>query len=227
MERLDRIAYNRANERQNTVQPQAVNLAYAEPCPDQRSRHGSFYLPAVLARNARRWQEKAGYPQISQRTQIFGIQIGEVCVICGFPLPSGCRRRPGHGPGPLCRAMRCALLRAGSAGLSMRLFSKQHKAIEAEASVCTTLRKNGTAPASGYPRAAALPKVRTLFEGAQAFRKVRILENPGDSFEDAHPFPRCAPKTAQLRKETGSVTGSGRLARLVLHSEQSPTLTAY
>jgi len=35
MERLDRIAYNKANEQRNTVQPQAVNLAYAEPCPDQ------------------------------------------------------------------------------------------------------------------------------------------------------------------------------------------------
>src|ERR1700722_10058782 len=47
MERLERIAYNRANERQNTVQLQAVNLAYAEPCPDQRFRHGSFYLRRV------------------------------------------------------------------------------------------------------------------------------------------------------------------------------------
>jgi hypothetical protein len=28
----------------NTVQPQAVNLAYAEPCPDRRSRHGFFFF---------------------------------------------------------------------------------------------------------------------------------------------------------------------------------------
>jgi len=45
-------------------------------------------------------------------------------------------------------------------------------------------------------------KMRTLFEGAQPFRKVRILENPDDSFEDAHPFPRCAPKTEHLRITT-------------------------
>jgi hypothetical protein len=77
MERLERIAYNRANERQNTVQPQAVNLAYAEPCPDQRSRHGSFYLPAVLARNARRWQEKAGYPQISHLRISFAFWVSQ------------------------------------------------------------------------------------------------------------------------------------------------------
>jgi hypothetical protein len=37
-------------------------------------------------------------------------------------------------------------------------------------------------------------KVRTWFEGAQGFSKVRILENLGDFFEDAHPFPRCARK---------------------------------
>ena len=43
-------------------------------------------------------------------------------------------------------------------------------------------------------------KVRTLFEDAQAFRKVRILEKPEDFFEDAHLFPRCAPKTAHLRR---------------------------
>jgi hypothetical protein len=87
----------------------------------------------------------------------------------------------------------------------------ENKTIDAEASACTTLRANGTAPASGYPRAEALPKVRNLFEGAQQFSKVRILENAGDSFKDAPPFPRCAPKTAHLRRETGSVTGSGRL----------------
>jgi hypothetical protein len=83
----------------------------------------------------------------------------------------------------------------------------ENNAIEADASACATLRENGTAPASGYPRAEALPKVRTLFEDAHHFLKVRILENAGDSFEDAHPFPRCAPKTAQLRTEMGSVTG--------------------
>jgi Protein of unknown function (DUF1553)/Protein of unknown function (DUF1549)/Planctomycete cytochrome C len=42
--------------------------------------------------------------------------------------------------------------------------------------------------------------VRNFFEGAQQFRKVRILENLGDFFEDAHRFARCAPKTAHLRE---------------------------
>jgi hypothetical protein len=42
-------------------------------------------------------------------------------------------------------------------------------------------------------------KVRTLFEGAQPFSKVRILENPEDFFEGAQPLPRCAPKCAHLR----------------------------
>ena len=78
--------------------------------------------------------------------------------------------------------------------------SKQ--AIKAATRGNTTLRENGTAPASGYPRAKALPKVRTLFEDAHLFRKVRILENADDSFEDAHPFPRCAP--AQPRREPDS-----------------------
>jgi hypothetical protein len=97
-------------------------------------------------------------------------------------------------------------------GTQIRPF--ENKTIEAEASACTTLRANGTAPASGYPRAKALPKVRNLFEGAQQFSKVRILENAGDSFEDAHRFARCARKSAPLRRETGSVTGSGRLVHL-------------
>jgi hypothetical protein len=59
-------AHNEARRERNTVQPQAVNLAYAEPCPDEKSRHGSFYLRAVFARNARRWQGRAGHPQISR-----------------------------------------------------------------------------------------------------------------------------------------------------------------
>jgi hypothetical protein len=37
-------------------------------------------------------------------------------------------------------------------------------------------------------------KVRTLFEDAHHFVKVRILENPEDSFEDAQLIPRCARK---------------------------------
>src|SRR5580658_8466944 len=52
-----------------------------------------------------------------------------------------------------------------------------------------------TAPGAGR----ALPKVRTGFEDAHCFSKVRILENPDDSFEDAQAFTRCARKTAHLR----------------------------
>ena len=109
--------------------------------------------------------------------------------------------------------MRCALLRVGSAGLSMTLFSKRHKANEAEASVCTTLRENGSSPASGYPRAAALPAEGAHFVRRCApFSKVRILENPGDFFEDAHPFPRCARKTGGLSeggKKNRALGGGG------------------
>jgi len=43
-------------------------------------------------------------------------------------------------------------------------------------------------------------KVRTPFEDAHPNSKVRILENPGDFFEGAHPFPRCAPKSEHLRR---------------------------
>jgi len=32
--------------------------------------------------------------------------------------------------------------------------------------------------------------VRTPFEDAHGFSKVRILENPDDFFEDAHPFSK-------------------------------------
>jgi hypothetical protein len=31
----------------------------------------ALFICAVFARNARRWQGKGGYPQISQMTQIF------------------------------------------------------------------------------------------------------------------------------------------------------------
>jgi hypothetical protein len=59
--------------------------------------------------------------------------------------------------------------------------------IEAETSGNTTLRANGTG-------CRAVPcKMLTPFEDAHLFRKVSILENPDNSFEDAHPFPRCSP----------------------------------
>jgi hypothetical protein len=58
-------------------------------------------------------------------------------------------------------------------------------------------------------------KVRTAFEDAHGFRKVRILENPGDFFEDAHPFPRCAQKSAHLRGQE-SLRSSARLIPAIL-----------
>jgi hypothetical protein len=95
------------------------------------------------------------------------------------------------------RRNRRALLRAGSARLSMTFVSKQHKAIKAETRGCATLRVIGTGSR------AAPWKVRTLFEDAHQIRRVRILEKPEDSFEGAQLFPRCAPKTAHLRVENG------------------------
>jgi hypothetical protein len=106
--------------------------------------------------------------------RFFGI---EICVICGSPWSCGHRRR-----WKIVKADRTKTP-------GMRFLSTQHKAIEAEAGVCTTLRANGTAC-----RAEALPKVRKSFEDAHPFLEVRILENAGDSFEDAHLFPRCARK---------------------------------
>src|SRR5580704_19150217 len=65
------------------------------------------------------------------------------------------------------------------------------------------------APTAPGPGRCPGSKVRTVFEDAHHFREVRILENPGDFFEDAHPFPRCARKTAQLRKEEENRAPSG------------------
>ena len=49
-----------------------------------------------------------------------------------------------------------------------------------------------------------VPKMRT------GFPNVRILENPGDFFEDAHPFPRCARKvrTFEDRSRYAQTPGS-------------------
>ena len=45
----------------------------------------------------------------------------------------------------------------------------------------------------------ALAKVRTGFEGCAPFSKVRILENPDDSFEDAQPFSKVPTFGEHLR----------------------------
>src|ERR1700722_8054678 len=64
----------------------------------------------------------------------------------------------------------------------------------------TTPSKPKAAAARLYASSAPGPghrpgsKVRTPFEDAHGFSKVRILENPDDFFEDAHRFARCARK---------------------------------
>jgi hypothetical protein len=79
------------------------------------------------------------------------------------------------------------------------------QAIKAETGGNTTLRANGT-----ECRAKALPKMLTPFEGAHLFREVSILENSDDSFEDAHPFPRCSPEHAKTVIQCGfEVSRSG------------------
>ena len=86
--------------------------------------------------------------------------------------------------------------------------SFRDKTIEAETGECTTLRVNGTG-------SRAVP----WFEDAHSLRrcspvsKVRILENPGDFFEDAQRFPRCALKTEHLRKRF-----FGNMARMMAES---------
>jgi hypothetical protein len=46
LERLDFIGDNKASEQRNTVQPQAVNLAYAEPCLDSGT---AFFIAGTFA----------------------------------------------------------------------------------------------------------------------------------------------------------------------------------
>jgi hypothetical protein len=81
------------------------------------------------------------------------------------------------------------------------------------------LRPEGSSPKSGQSPGS---KVRTWFEGAHCFSKVRILENLGDFFEDAHPFPRCARKSEHLRRGTETVgtdeRGDHPLKSLVFHA---------
>jgi hypothetical protein len=50
--------------------------------------------------------------------------------------------------------------------------------------------------------------VRTPFEDAHRFSKVRILENPDDFFEDAHPFPRCARKVRTFAERAAATRES-------------------
>ena len=62
----------------------------------------------------------------------------------------------------------------------------------------------------------------TVFEGAHQSRKVRILENLDDSFEDAHPFPRCATiwYASSRRKQRGWVFRRRRWPRMAAGSRR-------
>jgi hypothetical protein len=234
MERLERTAYNRANERQNTVQPQAVNLAYAEPCPDERSRHGSFYLRRVrsecapLARKRRLsadFADDADFLNLNRRNRR---NLRITFALCASREMEKGERRLSHEirfdttqsdrgrrrwlhdftrerhrtrervpegrcpararPWTRCRAMRGALLRAGSAGLSMRFVSNQHKDIEAEGSGCTTLRENGSGCRAEalLRRCARDSKVRTVFEMCASWKSPEISSKMRTFFQGAH-----------------------------------------
>jgi hypothetical protein len=70
--------------------------------------------------------------------------------------------------------------------------------------------------------------VRTMVEDAHQKRKVRILENPDDSFEDAQPFSKvrnfwCA---SSRRKKRGWVFRRRRLPRAAACSG-TPTRLAF
>src|SRR5579872_1151926 len=65
----------------------------------------------------------------------------------------------------------------------MIFVSTQHKATEAEASTCTTLRANGT---GSQGTALALPKVRTVFAGCASWKTSRIPSKMRTLFQGAH-----------------------------------------
>jgi hypothetical protein len=165
-------AHNQNRREQHTVQPQAVNLAYAEPCPDERSRHG-FFLFAGRVRS-----ECATLAGKSRLSADFADDTD---------FRSSNRRN-----------LRISLARCASQEMEkgvclMRFDSTQHKAIEAEASGSTTLRENGTAPASGYPSANALlrrcargSKVGTVFEMCASWKSPKISSKMRTFFQGAH-----------------------------------------
>ncbi len=73
------------------------------------------------------------------------------------------------------------------------LKATPHKAPQTEASCCATLRANGTAPASGYPRATALlrrcappSKMRTGFRTCASWKIPTISSKVRTFFQGAH-----------------------------------------
>jgi hypothetical protein len=132
----------------------------------------ALFICAVFARNARRWQEKTGYPQISPMTQILEFQICEIDVICGSPWHCARRRK--------WRQVKGVCL--------MRFDSTQHKAIEAEASGCATLRANGTGCRAKalLRRCAHHSKMRTIFEKCASWKSPEISSKMRTVFQGAH-----------------------------------------
>jgi hypothetical protein len=205
MERLEHIEYDAANERQNTVQPRAVNLAYAEPCPDEKSRRGSFHFGAVCARSARRWQAKGYYPQISPMTQILEFQICEIGVIRGSPWRCARRGEWGQVKGVCVMRIRFDNTQSDRGrGKWLHDFTRERHWVQ------------GLGPAS---------KMLNLFEDAQPFQQVSILEKPGDFFEGAHLFRRCARKLRTFERRTVRARGDGR--RLVFPNIAEPWGDSY
>ena len=143
----------------NTVQPRAVNLAYAEPCPDERSRHGFFGFAS-----------RVGGQEKSRVSAEFAGDAAERCEV------------------------RCC-----APGLSTTCISKNDNMIEAETSLCMTLRDNGTAPASGYPRATALP-----VEGAHLVRRCSPFSKSEHLGKPRGFLRRCAPLCKVLTKNCAS-----------------------
>jgi hypothetical protein len=157
LERLDLIADNKASEQRNTVQPQAVNLAYAEPCLDSGT---AFFIAGSFA-------------ILGVRFWIFDWEIPlhrrlRMATVLRFACPN-------------CRPGRKARPGFGESGVSISAQSKIDLGVSIARNPISAIQNRSS-------------KMRTLFEDAHHSREVRILENLGDSFEDAHLFPRCSPK---------------------------------
>jgi hypothetical protein len=127
---------------------------------------------------------KAGYPQISQKDADFG----------NFKSAKSAQSAD----------LLCLMRVAGNGEMKARKTTSSATKCHPDQSKTTRSRPRQV-PARLYARTAPHARAgtrgpRPCFEGAQfvrrcaPFLKVRILENAGDSFEDAHPFPRCARK---------------------------------
>ena len=110
-------------------------------------------------------------------------------------------------PWTRCRAMPCAQLHVGSAGpfVSIRLKTQRSRPKQV--------------PTRLYARTAPGAGPRPCFEGAQGVRRCAAFFGSAHLGKCRRFLRRCAPiskvrtKSAPLRRETGSVTGSGRLVR--------------